>query len=184
MEDGRIIELFFERSEEAISALDRKYGRLCHELSNHILNNRLDAEECVNDAYLGMWNVIPPERPNPLMAFLCKIVRNLSLKRYHANTAKKRNSAYDVAMAEVESCLASPDTVEGRIEANELTRELERFLDMLTEENRVLFLRRYWFADSYEEIAGRMGMTQKNVSVRLARLRKQLRKYLTERGLL
>lgn len=184
MEDSRIIDLFFERSEEAINALDKKYGGLCYRLSHQILNNRLDAEECVNDAYLGMWNTIPPERPNPLRAFLCKIVRNLSLKRYHANTAAKRNSTYDVAMAEVEGVLASPDTVEGEIEAKELARELEQFLDRLTSENRVLFLRRYWFADTYEEIGKQMGMTQKNVSVRLARLRKQLREYLAERGLL
>ena len=92
MDDERIIELFFARSENAIRKLDDKYGHLFQSVSYNILNNRLDAEECVNDAYLGTWNAIPPAKPNPLYAFVCKIVRNISLKRYDHNTAAKRNS--------------------------------------------------------------------------------------------
>ena len=90
MDDSTIIELFFARSEQAIRELDDKYGKVCHSLSYNILNSRQDAEECVNDAYLGTWNAIPPARPNPLLAFLCKIVRNLSLMRYHADRTAKR----------------------------------------------------------------------------------------------
>lgn len=85
MDDSTIIELFFDRSEQAIRELDSKYGKVCHNLSYNILHSRQDAEECVNDAYLGAWNTIPPTRPNPLLAFLCRIVRNLSLMRYHAD---------------------------------------------------------------------------------------------------
>jgi hypothetical protein len=99
--DERIIELFFERSEEAISELDKKYGRVCHAVSYNILNDIRDAEECVNDSYLGTWNAIPPARPNPLITFVLKIVRNISLKRYEQNTALKRNSRYDASMEEL-----------------------------------------------------------------------------------
>ena len=184
MHDENIIQLFFERSEQAIGELDKKYGRVCHSVAYNILNNRQDAEECVNDAYLGTWNAIPPERPNPLLAFVCKIVRNLSLKRYEQNTAAKRNSRYDVAMEELEGCLASSVTVEEEIEARELTEIIQSFLDSLTKENRVIFLRRYWFSDSYADIARQVGISEKNVSVRLTRLRKDLRKYLMEREVL
>lgn len=182
MEDEKIIELFFARSEQAIKELDTKYGKMCYRLSYNILHNDLDAEECVNDAYLGTWNAIPPERPNPLLTFLCKIVRNLSVMRHHTNTAMKRNSTYDVALEEIEDCLSSPVTVEKELEIKELARNIESFLDTLTEENRVIFMRRYWFSDSYADIAERVGLTEKNVSVRLTRTRKQMRDYLIKRG--
>lgn len=184
MEDEKIIELFFNRSEQAIEEVDKKYGKTCHNISYNILHNTLDAEECVNDAYLGAWNTIPPARPNPLLTYICKIVRNLSLKRYEFNTAIKRNSTYDVAMEELETCLSSPDTIEDEIAVKELTCIIEKFLDTLSVENRVIFLRRYWFSDTYSDIAARMGMTEKNVSVRLARVRHNLRNYLTEREVL
>lgn len=184
MDDEKIIELFFNRSEQAIEEVDKKYGKTCHNISYNILHNKLDAEECVNDAYLGAWNAIPPARPNPLLTYLCKIVRNLSLKRYEFNTAIKRNSTYDVAMEELESCLSSPETIESEIALKELTCIIENFLDSLSTENRVIFLRRYWFSDTYSDIAARVGMTEKNVSVRLTRIREKLRNYLTEREVL
>lgn len=184
MDDEKIIELFFARSEQAIKELDAKYGKTCHSISYNILHNDLDAEECVNDAYLGAWNAIPPQRPNPLLTFLCRIVRNLSVMRYHTNTAMKRNSAYDVALEEIENTLTAPETVEGEHDRKELVKLIESFLDTLTEENRVIFLRRYWFSDTYAEIAERVGMTEKNVSVRLTRTRKQMRDYLIEREVL
>ncbi len=181
MDDERITELFFARDEQAISELDRKYGKLCHSISYHILNDRQDTEECVNDAYLGVWNRIPPERPNPLQAYLCKIVRNISLKRYRQKSAVKRNSSYRIAMEELEDCLSAPDTVESELEARALASVIQDFLDSLTEENQVIFMRRYWFSDSYEEISRRVGLAEKTISVRLTRLRKQLKSYLQER---
>lgn len=184
MNDERIIELFFERSEQAIKELDGKYGKVFHALSFKILNNQQDAEECVNDSYLGTWNAIPPAKPNPLLAFVCKIVRNISLKRYEQKTAAKRNSHYDAAMEELHDCLASSTTVEEEIEERELTKIIESFLDSLSKENRVIFLRRYWFSDTYADIAKQVGLTEKNVSVRLTRLRKELREYLLEREVL
>lgn len=181
-EDEKIIGMFFERSEQAIQELDIKYGKICYKLSYNIVNSRLDAEECVNDAYLGAWNAIPPARPDPLLTYICKIVRNLSLKSYWRGEAEKRNSAYTIAMEEIEACIAGPDTVETELGARELARLIEAFLDTLTVENRVIFMRRYWFSDSCRDIAGRVGLSEKNITVRLTRIRQKLGKYLAERG--
>lgn len=184
MDDTKIIELFFQRDQRAIRELDAKYGKACHSLSFNIVNNRQDAEECVNDAYLGAWNAIPPAKPDPLLTYLCKMVRNISLNAYYKREAAKRSSRYTVAMEEIEACIAAPDTVEAEIEARELARIIEGFLDMLTPEDRVIFLRRYWFADCCRDIAERVGLTEKNISVRLTRIREKLRKYLIEREVL
>jgi len=167
MDDERIIELFFARSEQAIGELDIKYGKLCHNLSHNILGNRSDAEECVNDAYLGAWNAIPPAKPNPLQAYICKIVRNISLKLYYRKEAAKRSSSYTVAMKEVE--------------ARELARIIEDFLETLTAETRVIFMLRYAYSEPYAEIAKRVGLTENNVAVRLNRTRKKMKMYLIER---
>ena len=184
MDDKAIIDLFFERSEQAIRELDTKYGKTCHKVSYNILNDQQDAEECVNDAYLGTWNAIPPQRPNPLLTFLCRIVRNLSIMRYHANTATKRNSAYDIALEELENCLSSGITVEDEVEGKLLVQTIEDFLDTLSRDSRVIFMRRYWFSDSYAEIAKQVGISEKTVSVRLTRIRNQLREHLTKEGML
>ena len=181
IDDEKIIELFFERSEQAIRELDIKYGKICHNLSYNIVNNRQDAEECVNDAYLGAWNAIPPARPNPLLTYICKIVRNISLKIYYRKEAAKRSSQYTIAMEEIEACIAAPNAVEAEIEARELACIIGDFLDTLTAENRVIFMRRYWFADSYKDIAEFVGLSEKNVSVRLTRIRQKMKEYLAER---
>ena len=178
MEDNAILDLFFARDEQAIQEVDGKYGPLCRKLSYNILNNEQDAEECVNDSYLGLWNAIPPQRPDPLVSFLCRIVRNRSVARYQTNTAAKRNGAYNAALSEIEPCLAAPDDPQAELEAKELARMLEQFLDALSRENRVIFLRRYWFSDSYADIAAQVGLSEKNVSVRLTRIRAQLRTHL------
>ena len=181
MEDEKIIELFFERSEQAIRALDMKYGKICRSLSYNIVNSREDAEESVSDAYLGAWNAIPPARPDPLLSYIAKIVRNLSLKLYWKKEAAKRGGHYTMALEEIEGCIAGQNTAEDELDARELARILGEFLDALTVENRVIFLRRYWFADSCRDIAELVGLTEKNVSVRLSRTREKLRRYLMER---
>ena len=181
IDDEKIIELLFERSEQAIRELDIKYGKICHNLSYNIVNSRRDAEECVNDAYLGVWNAIPPVRPNPLLSYIVKIVRNISLKIYWRKEAAKRSSHYTIALEEIEACIAAPNTVEAEIDARELARSIESFLDTLTTENRVIFMRRYWFADSYNDIAEFMGLSEKNISVRLSRIREKMKHYLIER---
>ena len=182
VDDEKIIDLFFQRSEQAIRELDTKYGKACHALSYNIVNDKQDAEECVNDAYLGAWNTIPPTKPNSLQAYICKIVRNISLKLYYKKGAAKRSSAYEVAMQELEPYLSAPDTVEAEIEAKELAHIIESFLDTLTIENRVIFMLRYAYLDAYSDIASRVGLSEKNVSVRLTRMRQKMKQYLIERG--
>lgn len=181
MEDAAIISLFFERDESAISELDRKYGRLCHKVAQNILKNSQDAEECVNDAYLGVWNAVPPQNPSPLLSFVLKIVRNISIAKYHKNTAHKRNSHYDIALSEIEEIIASHTTPENEAEAKMLTRMIESFLDTLDKESRVIFVRRYFLSESYDDIASATGLSSKNVSVRLTRTRKKLKEYLSNR---
>ena len=171
---------FLRVQSRGLHELDIKYGKLCHKLSRNILNSRTDAEECVNDAYLGAWNAIPPAKPNPLRAYICKIVRNISLKLYYRKEAAKRNSTYDIAMEELKRQLSSPNTVETEIEVRELARIINNFLETLTVENRVIFIRRYWFWDNYKDIAARVGLTEKNISVRLTRIRQKMKQYLIE----
>jgi len=183
MDDKNIIELFFARSEAAIKELDCKYGRYCHEIAFGILGNRQDAEECVNDAYLGVWNAIPPHKPNPLLTFVCRIVRNISLNRYKADRRQRRYSEYDVSLEELGDILTDNRTVEDEIAEEELVRFIEEFLGKQTTENRVIFMRRYWFSDSYEMIEKRTGVSKRTISVRLTRMRKQLKIFLEERGI-
>lgn len=132
MDDVEIIELFFKRSEQGIAELDRKYGGLCRSLSYNILNDRLDAEECVNDAYLGAWNAIPPARPEVLLPYVARIVRNVSLKAYWRREAAKRSGRYTVALEELEGCVADGHSLEDEIGAKELARIIGRFLDGLS----------------------------------------------------
>ncbi len=180
MDDEKIIELYFSRNETAISETDKKYGHTCRRISESILGNKQDAEECVNDAYLGVWNAIPPARPNPLSAFIFKITRNISLHRYHANTAAKRDSRYDLSLDELGECIADRE-----LGNTELTAKIfEEFLDSLGEENRVIFMRRYWFSDSYEDIAKRVGLNEKAVSMRLVRTRNKLCDFLDKKGII
>lgn len=183
IEDEKIIEMFFARSEQGIRELDMKYGKFFRKLSHNIVNSRQDAEECVNDAYLGAWNAIPPEKPNPLLTYVCKIVRNVSLKIYYKKEAAKRSSAYTVAMEEIEACIAAPGTVESEIEAKELALIIESFLETLTAENRVIFMQRYAYMEPYADISVRVGLPEKTVSVRLTRMRRKLKQYLIERGI-
>lgn len=182
MDDSQIIELFFERSEQAIDELSKKYAPLCKKIAFNILGNSLDSEECVNDAYLGIWNAIPPQKPDPLSTFVCRIVRNTAIKRYHSNTAVKRNSIYDISLDELEGCFGQLDSVEDEYDLKLLSREIDKFLDSLSAENRVIFVRRYWFSDSIPDIAKRVAMSEHNVSARLFRLREKLKKHLRKEG--
>ena len=182
MEDSKIIELFYERSEQAIVELSNKYGSACTKVANNILNNSRDTEECVNDAYLGVWDSIPPQRPNPLLSYVCRIVRNLAIKKYYANTAAKRNSTYDVALDELENCFPASNSVEDEFNAREVARIIDAFLETLDTENRILFVRRYWHSDSITELAELFHTSSHNISVRLSRTREKLKRHLIKEG--
>ena len=182
LRDKEIIELFFERSEQAVAALSGKYGAAVRCIALNILGSRQDAEECENDVYLGCWNSIPPQRPDPLKTYVCRIARNIAVTRYHANTAQKRNSMYDAAFEELAECIPDKFSVESEIETAELTAAINTFLAELKPEERVMFVRRYWFSDSVADIAATLGLRENLVSVRLFRVRKKLYCYLTEEG--
>lgn len=184
MEDSKIIDLFFAREERAIEALSIKYERLVRQIASNILCNKQDVEECINDTYLATWDTIPPNRPGQLVAYVCRITKNLSITRYRHNCAKKRNSMYDVALDELEECLSTSKTPEQALEHKELTKQLEAYLRTLSEQDQVIFVRRYWFADSNGEIAKVVGLSESNTSVKLHRIRKGLQKYLKKEGML
>jgi RNA polymerase sigma-70 factor (ECF subfamily) len=184
MTDEEIINLFFERSEQAISELAKKHGSAVSRVALNILNDEEDAKECVNDTWLGAWNSIPPNRPDPLRTYVCKIARNLATKRYHTNSAKKRDSQYDVALDELAECIPDSSSVEDYVEADELASIINRFLDTLSYEDKFLFMRRYWFADSLADAAKMAGMSYNTAAVHLYRVKEKLKKQLLKEGVL
>ena len=182
MQDAEIIELFFERSEQAIGELAQAHGGAVSRVAYNILGNPRDTEECVNDTWLAAWNTIPPERPSPLRTFVCRIARNLATKRYHANKAWKRNSLYDVVLDELAECIPDKSTVENELDAKELASAIDSFLDTLSYPDRFLFMRRYWYSDPLEDISAAVGLSYGAVSVRLHRIKGKLKTYLTKEG--
>lgn len=182
MDDSKIIELFFERSEQAITELSAKYSEICHRIAFNILGNEADSQECVNDAFLGVWNKIPPEKPEPLSAYVYKVVRNTALKKHRCNTALKRNSFYDTALDEIEDFLPSDFSIEDEINAENLLQEINSFLKTLEKDNRIIFVKRYWFGEEISAIAKDMNLTVHNVTVKLSRTRKKLKSHLIEKG--
>ena len=181
MEDTAIIQLLFDRAETAIDALARRFGRRLHQIAMNILSSARDAEECVNDTYLALWNAIPPERPDPLCAYTYRVGRNTALKRLRSNTAQLRNSAYDLSLDELAGCI-SDESAWQALDARELGRAIDRFLDTQSRDSRVIFLRRYWFGDSVKDIARAIAMSEGAVSVRLSRVRNALKDYLNKEG--
>ena len=181
MDDNKLIQLLWARNSDALVLLDRKFGPRLLATARNILGNPMDAEETVNDTYLAVWNAIPPQRPNPFAAFICRICRNLSLKRHRDNTALKRDTTYQLSLEELAGCIPGP-CLEEHFEARELGRLIDRFLDTQSPQNRNLFLRRYWFGDAVKDLAKAFGMSQNTASVRLRRIRNQLRDYLMKEG--
>ncbi len=183
MEDEKIIELYFERSEQAVIETDVKYGKMCLCIAKNIINSNEDAEECVNDTYLGVWNSIPPTRPKKLSAYIAKITRNLAFKKVAYTNAKKRTAGLIVSLEELDKCFAAPDDKLSRLfESEELEKKLECFLAGQSYESRNIFLRRYWFMDSITDIAKRFSISETKVRSRLFRTRNKLKKYLSKEG--
>lgn len=183
MDDARIVQLYWDRNEQAIPATADKYGNYCTSIAKNILGNREDAEECVNDTYLKAWNSMPPHKPNTLSTFLGKIVRNLSFNRYKHNTADKRGGGQvTVVLDEIAELVSDTDSVEQEIDRKELVKAIDEFLDRLPADKENIFVCRYWYFDSISDIASRFRMTENNVSVTLNRLRLKLHNYLLERG--
>lgn len=183
MEDEKIIQLYWNRDENAIPVTAEKYGSYCTGIARHILGNYEDAEECVNDTYLNAWNAIPPHRPQILSAFLGKITRNLSFNRWKHNHAGKRGGhILPQVIDELGECVAGKDSVESELERKEFVMALNNYLATLSSHKRSIFIRRYWYTDSISDIACRFSMTEGSVSMLLSRLRKDLHNYLIKRG--
>lgn len=184
MTDQEIIELFFERSEQAIIEISKKHGSSVRNVAYNILGNVQDTDECVNDTWLAAWNSIPPHIPQRLRAYVCMIARNHATKKYHSNSAEKRNSKYDLALDELAECIPDTDTVEDVYSAKELSMIINNFLDTLSYEDRFIFMRRYWYADSLSDIVQMTNMSYSAISVRLHRTKNKLKKLLTKEGVL
>ena len=181
MDDSKIIDLYFARKEDAIKHTDETYGRRLYHLAENIVKNGQDAEESVSDTYMKAWDTIPPQRPQHFFAYLAKICRNFALKRLDWKNAGKRKAEIVSLTEEMEMCI--PDQSRDReMEAKELGMILDRFLRTLTPENQMVFLRRYWYADTIAEIAARYGISESAVQMRLNRTRAKLCTYLEKEG--
>ena len=181
MDDLQIVELYFARDEQAIQETDRKYGKLCFQVANNLWACREDAEECVSAAYLVLWNKIPPTRPNNFKAFICKVTRNLSLKKLEFAHAAKRSANAVVSLSEIETTLPDYRIAQG-VGCEELGKLISDFLRKEKELDRNVFLRRYWFFDSISDIASLYALNENRVKSMLFRTRNRLRAYLKKEG--
>ncbi len=181
MEDRNIIDLLWRRAEEALSALAQRFGPRLTGIAMNILGNPQDAEECVSDTYLAVWNAIPPNKPDPLAGYVYRIGRNQALKRLRHQTAQRRFSGYTLSLDELAGCI--PDAaLEEQPDARALGQSIDRFLDTLSPDNRRLFLRRYWFGDSLQTVARELGLRENTAAVRLSRIRQKLHEHLQKEG--
>lgn len=184
MNDREIVNLYWQRSEQAIEETAQKYGRYCHTIAYNILENSADCEECVNDTWLSAWNAMPDKRPERLSLFLARITRNFALTRIVRRTAKKRGSGEaTLALEELDECLADRCDLEKEIEDRELSRAIDTFLGQLPEKEQLVFICRYWFVATEREIAEKLGMSRSGVSAMLKRTRSKLKTYLLTEGL-
>ncbi len=177
MDEKKILSLLWERSDRAVDALEKKYGKLLYRICYNILGQDEDARECVNDTWLALWNAIPPQRPQPLTPYVCKVGRNIALKRLREDTAQKRCSRNDLPLEELAASIPGSH-MEDTLTARALGQAIDAFLSTQTKENRNLFLRRYWFGDSVQEAAKLLGLSPNAASVRLSRMRQALKEYL------
>lgn len=182
MEDNKILELYFARDEDAICQTALAYGGQLKRLADNILHSEQDTQECVSDTYLRAWNTIPPQRPRHFFGYLAKICRHLSLDRLDWQNAAKRKAEVVSLTQEMECCVPD-DRRERESRARELGAVLDAFLRSLSTENRLVFLRRYWYADTIGEIAARYGISESAVQMRLRRTRTKLEEYLKKEGI-
>ena len=183
MDDHKIIDLYWARSQQAIAESEAKYGAYCRAVARNILDRAEDAEECVNDTWLRAWNVMPPQRPTRLQAFFGKLTRNLSLDRWRRDRAQKRGgSQVELALEELEDCLAARDRVDEELDAQQTAALISRFVRQLPERDRALFVRRYWYLDDIQALVRRFGTTQSQIKSRLHRIRQRLKAELEKEG--
>lgn len=184
MEDSKIIELYFNRSETAIEESLNKYSKYCYKISYNILYNNEDAEECVNDTFTQAWGTIPPNKPKSLKSFLGRIARNLSINRYNQNNTQKRGGGEMLlALSELEECISDKSMIDDCIDGNAVTNILNEFLSQIPKTERIVFVKRYWYLYSIKDIAKQYGMSESKVKSMLFRTRSKLKEKLEKEGI-
>ena len=184
MDDSKIVELYWQRDESAIEATAHKYGRYCHYIAYQILQDEEDSRECVNDTYHQAWNAIPPQRPVRFQPWLGRIVRNIAINLWNKNHAQKRYAGMDALLHELEDCIPASQTVQQALDERELATLLENWLYTLSQEDRRLFLQRYWYGVPLQELAAEQGVAPNKLAGQMYRLRKALQSTLEKEGIL
>jgi RNA polymerase sigma factor (sigma-70 family) len=184
MEDWQIIEQYWSRNEVAIQETDKKYGRLLHSITWNILSNTEDSEECVSSTYLKAWNLMPPEKPCSLAAYLGRIARNLSINRWHEKRAQKRYNGAEMLLSELSDCVPDSNNVEMEMELTVISEIISNWLCTLPQYDRVLFLRCYWYGDSLKKLSGEYRTTPNKLAGHMYRLRHDLKGTLEKEGVL
>lgn len=182
MNDASIIELFFRRDEKALTEINNKYGKLLINITKNLLDRKEDVDECVNSVLLDIWNQIPPDKPENLCAYTCKIARRKAINVLKHNTAEKRNCKLSVSLNELNECFSDNKSLDEMISGKDLTQAINKFLYSEDELNRNIFIRRYWYTDSISEIANFYNLNEKTVTTKLFRIRKKLKQYLIKEG--
>ena len=182
MDDSMIIEMYWNRNENAIEETNKKYGKYCFSVANNILNSKEDSDECVNDTWLRTWNVIPPKKPDRFRIFLARITRNLSFDKYKSKNTAKRSGEMLYILDELSECISSGNTTDDEVDMKLLSESINSFLKTVSQRDRAVFLRRYFYAEPVNEIAEKLDITANNASAILSRLRNKLREHLTKEG--
>ena len=180
--DREILALLFARSEDAITALSARFDRLCRRIALNILNSKEDAEECVADTYMAVWDTVPPKEPDPLTPYVGRLARNCALDRYRYNHAQRRYAGGDTLLSEIEEIVSGNEDAEDTAAQQALAAAISAFLHAQKPDDRRLFVRRYWYGDAVSVIAKEMGMRAGSAAVRLHRIRERLRTYLQGEG--
>ncbi len=185
MTDQAILECLNRRDEKGLAAVQAQYSGYCYSVAYNILGNSEDAEECVNDMLIKVWNAIPPAQPESIGAYAAAAARNLAKNRWKSMHAQRRSGTEaEIALEELVSVPRADDDVEREVDSHELGQAFNRFLDSVSEKQRKIFIQRYWFMMPVEDIAADLGLPKSTVTVTLVRLRKKLRAYLKKEGLL
>ncbi len=185
MDDNKIVELYWNRDEQAIAETSSKYGNYCFSISRSILHNQQDCEETVNDTYLATWNAIPPHHPLNLSTFIGKICRRISLNKWRSQTAEKRGGGeVTVSYDELEECIADDRSIRETLDEQMLAETIDEFLATINETQRKVFVCRYWYFDSIEDISSRFHFSQSKTKMMLKRTRDKLKDYLIKEGVI